>query len=252
MVLVHSPFDEPPPRLNKLAEQKYNGAMGKKEITFGHMLTYADDIVGRIMDRLKANGLEKNTLVLFCGDNGMNHSLLSQLPSMKLQGGKGSLTEAGCRVPFMAWWPETIKPSVHQEFFCLVDVLPTICSIAGIKLTAPVDGMDLSHNLLGGEGEDQEYVYMAFKNGFYVRDKRFRLNEDGKLYDIPVTSDRERYSEKITSSPEHEVDRKRLQPLLDKFTAIPLMQYKDAPTEKFKRKQEGGGKKSKPSKEKQP
>lgn len=32
---------------------------------------------------------------------------------------------------------------------------------------------------------------MRLKNGYYVRDRRFRLNEDGKLYDIPVTSDKE-------------------------------------------------------------
>jgi arylsulfatase A len=221
MALVHSPFDEPPSALNKLAEQKYNGEMGKKEISFGHMMTYADEIVGKIMERLKANGLDKNTLVIFTGDNGMNHSLLNQLPGMKLQGGKGSLTEAGCRVPFMAWWPGTVKPAVKDEFICLVDVLPTICSVAGIGLTAETDGMDLSHYFTGSEGTDREQVFMSFKSGYFVRDKRFRLHEDGKLYDIPVTSDKERYSEKVTTNPEYNAERERLQKILDGYMALP-------------------------------
>jgi len=130
------------------------------------------------------------------------------------------MTEAGCRVPFLAWWPGKIRPAVRDEFFCLVDILPTITSLAGIELSREVDGMDLSHNLLGAEGKNREHVLMSFKKGFFVRDKRFRLNEDGKLYDIPVTSDSERYSETVSTNPAHESHRQRLQQILDKFMAI--------------------------------
>jgi arylsulfatase A len=220
MALVHSPFEHPP-KLEELARKKFTSDLDKKVVAWGHMITYMDDIVGKIMERLKANGLEKNTLVLFTGDNGTHASLVSKLPGMELKGGKGSLTEAGCRVPFMAWWPGVIKPAVNDGFICLVDVLPTICSIAGIGLTSPVDGMDLSHCLLGTEGKDREQILMCFKKGYFVRDKRFRLHEDGTLYDIPVTSDKERYSEKVSTQPEHEAQRQQLQKALDQFRAIP-------------------------------
>lgn len=220
MALVHSPFDHPP-KLEELASKKFPNDLEKKEVAWGHMITYADDIVGKIMERLKANGLDKNTLVIFTGDNGTHASLVSRLPGMELPGGKGSLTEAGCRVPFMAWWPGTVKPAVKDDFICLVDVLPTICSVAGIGLTSEVDGMDLSHYLLGKEGKDREQVLMCFKNGYYVRDKRFRLNEDGNLYDIPVTSDKERYSEKVTTNPEYNAERERLQKILNEYMALP-------------------------------
>ena len=220
MALVHSPFDHPP-RLEELAGRKFAGDLDKKVAAWGHMITYADDIVGRIIERLKANGLEKNTLVIFTGDNGTHTSITSKLPGMELKGGKGSLTEAGGRVPFMAWWPGTVKPAVKDEFICLVDVLPTICSITGIGLTAPVDGMDLSHYLFEKEGKDRDHVLMCFKKGYFVRDMRFRLNEDGRLYDIPVTSDRERYSEKVTNSPEYKTNRERLQKILDEYMALP-------------------------------
>lgn len=219
MALVHSPFVHPP-KLQELASSKFTDDLPKSTVAFGHMITYMDDIIGQVMTRLKDHGIDKNTLVIFTGDNGTHKSITSKLPGMDLKGGKGSMTEAGCRVPFIAWWPGKISPAVRDEFFCLVDVLPTITSLAGIELSREVDGMDLSHNLLGKEGKNREHVLMSFKKMFYVREKRFRLNEDDKLYDIPVTSDKERYSETVSTNPEDESHRQRLQGILDEFTAI--------------------------------
>jgi arylsulfatase A len=219
MALVHSPFIHPP-TLEKLARTKYTDALDKKTVAFGHMITYMDQVVGDILAKLKEHGLEKNTLVLFTGDNGTGKSITSKLPGMNLKGGKGSMTEAGSRVPLLAWWPGTVQPAVRDDFFCLVDVLPTVSSLADIKLSREVDGMDLSHNLIGGEGKDREHVLINYGKGFFVRDKRFRLNQDGKLYDIPVTSDTTRYSEAQSTDPEHDGVRKRLQAVLDNFMAI--------------------------------
>ncbi len=64
---------------------------------------------------------------------------------------------------------------------------------------------------------------MSFKKFFYVRDKRFRLDEKGNLYDIPVTSDLERYSEKIAESSECQSERAVLQSLLDEFMSQPAL-----------------------------
>jgi arylsulfatase A len=219
MALVHSPFVHPP-ELEELARSKFTDDLPKSTVAFGHMITYMDNIIGKIITRLKDHGIDENTLVIFTGDNGTHRSITSRLPGMELKGGKGSMTEAGCRVPFIAWWPGKIRPAVRNEFFCLVDILPTLTSLAGIKLSRDLDGMDLSHNLLGKNGKDREHVLMNFKRGFFVRDKRFRLNEDGKLYDIPVTSDQERYSEMVSTQPEHESHRQRLQTILDRFMAI--------------------------------
>jgi len=226
MALVHSPFIHPP-RLEKLARTKYTDDLDKQTVAFGHMITYMDDIVGQIMDRLAKHGIDKKTLVIFTADNGTHKSITSRLPGMDLKGGKSLMTEAGTRVPFLAWWPGTIAPAVRDEFICLVDVLPTIASLTGIELSRELDGMDLSHNLLGRKGTDREHVLMAYKGGqFFVRDKRFRLSVTGdkspvvKLYDIPVTSNKERYSEKVSTNPEDEPHRQRLQTVLDEFMTI--------------------------------
>jgi len=240
MALVHSPFLNPP-ELGPLARTKFTGDLDKKTAEFGHMITYMDDIVGKFMAKLKEHGLEKNTLVLFTGDNGTGPEITSKLAGMDLKGGKGTMTEAGSRVPLLAWWPETIKPGVREQLFSLADVLPTITSVAAIPLSRQLDGMDLSHLLLGKAGKDREQVFINHGRGYFVRESRFRLNEDGKLYDIPITSDKERYSEKVTTDPAHEADRRRLQAAFDQFLAI----KSEIPAELK------GGKKTKPKKMKQ-
>ena len=219
MALVHSPFINPPD-LQKRSESRFPNDLDKKTRAFGHMITYMDQVVGDIMAKLKEHGLERNTLVLFTGDNGTHRSITSKLPGMDLKGGKGSMTEAGSRVPLLAWWPGHVKPAVRDEFFCLVDVLPTIHFIAGIELNRNVDGMDLSHLLIGGEGTNRKHVLINYGRGFFVREKRFRLNQDGKLYDIPVSSNQERYSEKLSANPKHEAERDRMQKILDEFMKI--------------------------------
>jgi arylsulfatase A len=239
MALVHSPFITPP-SLGQLARTKFTGDLDKDTVEFGHMITYMDNIVGKFIAKLKEHGLEKNTLVLFTGDNGTGRAITSKLPGLNLEGGKGTMTEAGSRVPLLAWWPETIKPGVREQLFCLADVLPTITSVAGIPLSRKLDGMDLSHVLLGKEGKDREQVFINHGRGYFVRESRFRLNQDGKLYDIPVTSDKERYSEQVTTDPAHEADRHRLQTALDQFLAI-----KSEISSEHK-----GGKKPKPTKKK--
>ncbi|WP_182864736.1 sulfatase-like hydrolase/transferase [Rhodopirellula sp. JC639] len=225
-----------PPDLQKRAESRFTNDIDKQTRAFGHMITYMDQIVGDIMAKLKEHGLEDNTLVLFTGDNGTHKSITSKLPGMNLQGGKGSMTEAGSRVPLLAWWPGHIKPAVRSEFFCLVDVLPTIHSIAGIELNRKVDGMNLSHLFVGGEGTDRDHVLINYGRGYFVREKRFRLNQDGKLYDIPITSDASRYSEAVTTDAAHNFDRVRLQKILDDFMAIEP-QYNKGSTDSRKKKE---------------
>jgi arylsulfatase A len=95
------------------------------------MVTYMDDIIGRMMASLKRNGIDGKTLVIFTGDNGTHTRIVSRLPGMNIRGQKGLAVEAGSRVPFIARWPSRIQPAVTEEFFSLVDVLPTIASIAG-------------------------------------------------------------------------------------------------------------------------
>lgn len=235
MALVHSPFINPP-ELKKRAESKFTGDLDRQTRAFGHMITYMDQVVGDILAKLREHGLDENTLVLFTGDNGTHKNITSELSGVSIKGGKGSMTEAGSRVPLLARWPGRLKPAVRDEFFCLVDVLPTIHSIAGIDLNRRVDGMDLSHLLLGGQGTNRPHILINFGRGYFVREKRFRLNQTGKLYDIPVSSDVTRYSETVSTNEAHHADRIRLQKILDDFMAIKPEYQQPAPKRPLKTK----------------
>ena len=221
MALVHSPFIVPP-FLKELAYAKYHGEMDDQTRNFGHMITYMDMLIGKIVEKVRETGQEDNTLIIFTADNGCHPQITSRLGGMDLKGGKGDMTEAGTRVPLICYWPGKIPQGKRDQLFSLADILPTIASLAGVEI-GEVDGMDLSHNLLGTAGKDRDHVFVYYKEEAFVRDARFRLNEKGELFDIPVTSDESRYSEKVTTSPEHASHRRRLQAIMDKFMAIEPM-----------------------------
>jgi len=132
------------------------------------------------------------------------------------------MNEAGTRVPFIARWPGRIPSGRRDSFISLMDMLPTLASMAGIPIKHEVDGMDLSHNVLGKPGKDRKTFAMAFEGGVYfVRDERFRLHEDGRFYDVSVSSNQTRYNMDVVSDTgPHALARRRLQQHLDEFMAI--------------------------------
>lgn len=221
MNLVHGPLISPP-ALTDLAESKYPDDLGPNERRVGQMITYMDAIVGRLIDKIAELGLEEDTLIIFTGDNGSATNLESRLGELTVRGGKRTMNEAGTRVPFIARWPGTIPAGKRGAFLSLLDVKPTLLSIAGIESEEPVDGMDLSHNLLGTPGIDREHFYMAFEGDVYfVRNKRHRLHEDGRMYDIPVTSAEARYGmDPIPGESDPRDARRQLQGLLDAYMGV--------------------------------
>jgi arylsulfatase len=135
---------------------------------YAAMVTRMDRSVGRIMEKLKAAGLEKDTLVLFTSDNG---------PSMpsggsdsvffhsagKLRGLKGSLYEGGIRVPLIAYMPSTIKAGTEfdtQLYF--PDMLPTLCEFVGAKVPDKIDGISFRPLLTGAKQPTHEFLYWEF------------------------------------------------------------------------------------------
>ena len=221
MNLVHTPLIVPP-ALGDLAQSKYPDDLKTNERKVGHMITYMDAIVGRFLDKLEELDLASRTLFVFTGDNGSAVNLVSRLGSFKVRGGKRTMNEAGTRVPLIAYWPGMITPGERDTFFSLMDIMPTLSSIAQIETDQPVDGMDLSHALLGRSGVDREYFAMAFEGEVYfVRDKRFRLHEDGRMYDVPTFSNEARYGmDSLVSDSDHKDARARLKAHLNAYMRI--------------------------------
>ena len=111
-------------------------------------ITAMDRSIGKLRNGLKTLGLKDNTLLWYCGDNGIPPSGLRQ---SRFRGVKGKVYEKGIRVPAVIEWPEAIpKPLVSSISTVTSDILPTLCKIVGTKLPRiPLDGVDLVPLLKG-------------------------------------------------------------------------------------------------------
>jgi arylsulfatase A-like enzyme len=127
----------------------------------GDVIQQLDWQVGEIMKTLDRLGLAKSTIVIFTSDNGpilfdgyydrSVEDLNGHQPTAGLRGWKYLTFEGGCRVPFIARWPQQIQPRVSDQLFSLVDIYATLAKIVGQRIpthTAP-DSLDLSAVLLG-------------------------------------------------------------------------------------------------------
>ncbi|MEA1832535.1 arylsulfatase [Methylobacterium durans] len=138
---------------------------------------YADSVVeldariGRIMDKLRSLGLDKNTLVFYTTDNGAWQDVYPDAGYTPFRGTKGTVREGGNRVPAMAVWPGKIKPGTkNHDVVGGLDLMATFASVAGLKLpekdreSQPMtfDSYDMSPVLLGtGKSERKAWFYFT-------------------------------------------------------------------------------------------
>ena len=138
---------------------------------------YADSIVeldtriGRIMDKLHATGMDKNTLVFYTTDNGAWQDVYPDAGYTPFRGTKGTVREGGNRVPAIAVWPGKIAADVkNHDIVGGLDLMATFASVAGIKKLPekdregqPIifDSFDISPVLLG-TGKDPRTTWFYF------------------------------------------------------------------------------------------
>ncbi|MEN9950067.1 MAG: hypothetical protein RLY85_819 [Bacteroidota bacterium] len=123
-----------------------------KQGLYGDMIQEVDHHVGRIMQTLQDEGLDKNTLVIFTSDNGPwlnfgNHAGSSG----GLREGKGTSFEGGHRVPCIMRWKGKVPAGVvANQLASTIDILPTLAAFTGASLPEKaIDGVDLSELLKG-------------------------------------------------------------------------------------------------------
>ena len=173
-------------------------------------LSYIDQQVGRILDRLDALGLSERTIVVLSSDNGPESGLI---PFISHYGGassagpfrglKRSLYEGGVREPFIVRWKGTAPAGRvdNDSVIGAVDWLPTLCALAGAKTPAGLPGQDVSAAFRGRSVERKDALLWENRFPVYghvldkspmlaIRDGRWKLlmNPDRsrvELYDIP-------------------------------------------------------------------
>jgi arylsulfatase A len=137
--------------------------------TYAAMVTYLDSIVGEVFNTLRANGLEKNTVVFFSSDNGATFETGGFDPlffdsNKPLRGAKQDLYEGGIRIPMIAWWPGKVSAGSESLFISSqVDMLATFADISGARISGS-DGISLLPVLTGERGFEpkRDYLYFEF------------------------------------------------------------------------------------------
>ena len=126
--------------------------------TYRRMIHHMDEGIGRLMDLLRAEGLERDTLVVFTSDNG-GERFSDNWP---LVGGKMDLTEGGIRVPWIAHWPAVIAPGSTSTQTCMtMDWSATMLDAAGAPAAAshPLDGRSLMPLLRDATWHDEQPLF---------------------------------------------------------------------------------------------
>ena len=148
---------------------------------FGDWVEEVDWSVGQVLEALRSQGLDKDTLVVFTSDNGPWLTKGADGGSAgPLRGGKGSTWEGGVREPTIAWWPGRVPAgSVNDAVAGTIDLLPTFVSLAGgtVPATPVIDGRDITSILLGQSKESAREAHYYF-SGYdlqAVRQGRWKL-----------------------------------------------------------------------------
>ncbi len=214
-----SPIPHDPVQVPKVYVDKYRKLIGDEEPYLGDkgyfpnqypraayagMISYLDDQVGQLVQKLKELGLYDNTLIIFTSDNGPTYAggvdaafFDSARPFKSEHGwGKGFTHEGGIRVPMIASWPKHIQPgSVNDHISAFWDVLPTFCELTDVPLPEDIDGISFLAALSGKKQKEHEYLYWEFpsytgqqavRRGQWkaIRQNIFKGNLDIELYNL--------------------------------------------------------------------
>lgn len=175
---VHTPIMGKEKLVEKFKNKK--GNIGQNNPKYAAMVSSLDENIGKLLASIKANNLEKNTLVIFTSDNGGIRAISHQYP---LRAGKGSYYEGGVRVPLIIKWPDSIAANTFtNQNASNLDFYPTLQNIVKPEKRATLlDGIDLSTTLKKGEIKNRDLFFhfpiylQAYKKGKdQSRDPLFR------------------------------------------------------------------------------
>jgi len=169
----HSPYEPPAPYDKMYADRPYLG-----EIAF------ADSQLKRLWDFLESNGLLRNTFIVFAGDHG------ESLGEHEEQSHGFFVYHAAVHVPLIIVTPfPKLQGVVSAEVTALVDVLPTVCDMTGLRVPAEVQGKSLLPTFFGRRRKETP---LAYSETFYPRfhygwsDLKSVQNDRYKLILAPV------------------------------------------------------------------
>jgi len=176
-------------------------------------VSYVDVLIGQVLDQLDALRLKDNTVVVLWGDHGWNlgeHTLWC----------KHSCYETSLHAPLIISVPgmkEIKKGRAARQLTEFIDIYPTLCELAGVRIPDHVEGKSLLPVLLNPEAVHKPFAISRFGEGDTIRTHRYRYSlyrdRNGKvigrmLYDHKVDPAE---NKNIAVNPEHALLVKRLE-----------------------------------------
>lgn len=154
--------------------------------TYAAMISYLDEQVGEIVEKLRELGLYENTLIIFTSDNGptttggVDAEYFDSAAPFKNRHGrtKGYLHEGGIRIPMIAVWEGVISPGSNTDHISAFwDVLPTLSDIAGVTPPEAIDGISFWPVLKGEDQVQHDYLYWEFPQQGYGGQQAVRIGK---------------------------------------------------------------------------
>ncbi|MFG6687298.1 sulfatase [Mariniflexile sp. HNIBRBA6329] len=140
---------------------------------FAAAMAHMDYSIGLVLETLRQQNLEDNTLVIFISDNGAmenwypeyqydgkfepNPVLGSNYP---LRDWKSSNYEGAIRVPAIMYWKNHLKPQTNTSYMSVSDVMPTILSLVNQKIPKDVEGVNVWPSILNSKTETNHDIYI--------------------------------------------------------------------------------------------
>jgi uncharacterized sulfatase len=156
------------------------------------MIAAMDDGLGQIRAKLRAMGVETNTLIFCISDNGapLHPGAWDGSLNLPLIGEKGMLTDGGVRTPFIAAWPGTLPAGKVYDWPVInLDVASTAVALAGLPHDEQLDGVNLMPYLKGEkQNAPHDYLYWRWRSQSSVLEFPWKLIHVGKnesyLFDV--------------------------------------------------------------------
>jgi arylsulfatase A-like enzyme len=173
---LYLPFNAPhtPQQATAALLARFAHIADKQRQLYAAMVSGMDDAVGVVLDQLRKDGIEDNTLIVFLSDNGgpldRNGSL-----NTPLSGEKGTMFEGGIRVPFFVQWKAKLPAGkTYDRAVSSLDLLPTALAIGGVTAPKDVafDGVNLVPFLTGersGDPHDNLFWRMTARGIWAIR-----------------------------------------------------------------------------------
>ncbi len=149
---------------------KYIRKVNKKDSPriYKDIIEHTDKGIGMVMETLRELGLEENTMIIFCSDNGPNGSGNTG----GYRGRKASVYEGGHRVPGVIKFPKMIAPNQTSDVAVMgMDFFPTFIEMAGGESCKKSDGVSLVNFLTSGVAPEARDLFWEHGSNTAMRSK---------------------------------------------------------------------------------